>query len=62
MPKNKNEQIVQFTVSPSLKKAIRRKALESDETIRTFILRAIRNSGIPISDAELADRRKATSK
>jgi hypothetical protein len=59
MSKPSQQETIQIKVSPRLKKEIRRSALESDETLRTFILKALRNRGVTISDDELIDRRKA---
>jgi hypothetical protein len=60
MGKPLQQETVQIKVSPALKKEIRRNALECDETLRTFILKALRRRGVTISDAELIDRRKAS--
>jgi hypothetical protein len=57
--KTSKEMTVQFKVSPTLKKAIYRSALERDETVRAFILKALKDQGIPVSDGDLIDRRKA---
>lgn len=62
IPTPHHEQTVQIKVSPELKKAIRRNALERDETVRTFILKALRERGVAISDDELVDRRKAAGR
>jgi len=59
MAKTPDERTVQFKVSPEVKKEIHRTALERDETVRTFILKALKQRGIVISDADLVDRRKA---
>lgn len=59
MTKASAEKTVQFKVSPELKKEIHRKALERDETVRTFILKALKARGIAIADRDLVDRRKA---
>lgn len=52
------EMTVQFKVSPALKKEIHRSALEQDETVRAFILKALKGRGVAISDDDLVDRRK----
>jgi hypothetical protein len=57
--KDSAEKTVQFKVSPALKKQIHRSALERDETVRTFILKALKARGIAIADHDLVDRRKA---
>jgi hypothetical protein len=62
VPQVEAEQTIQFKVSAPLKKQIRRRALERDETVRTFILRALREQGVVIAEAELSDRRKSGSK
>jgi hypothetical protein len=56
------EKAVQIKVSAKLKKEIRRSALESDETLRTFILKALKARGVAISDDELSDRRKVVDR
>lgn len=62
MAKAPDEKTVQFKVSPELKKEIHRTALERDETIRTFILKALKQRGITIADDDLVDRRKAAGR
>ncbi|MDJ0278540.1 hypothetical protein QLH51_17220 [Sphingomonas sp. 2R-10] len=59
MAKSPDEKTVQIKVSPELKKEIYRSALERDETVRTFILKALKGRGIAVSDRDLVDRRKA---
>lgn len=56
--KASSEMTVQFKVSPALKKEIYRSALERDETVRAFILKALKDRGIAVSDNDLVDRRK----
>ena len=53
---------VQIKVSALLKKEIRRNALECDETVRTFILKALKARGVAVADDELVDRRKVVSR
>jgi hypothetical protein len=60
--KASNEMTVQFKVSPALKKEIYRSALERDETVRAFILKALKDRGIAVSDNDLVDRRKVGSR
>ena len=60
MTKTPQEETVQIKVSPALKKKIRRSALECDETVRTFILKALKDRGVIIADKELVDRRKGS--
>lgn len=62
MAKLPSEKTVQIKVSPELKKAIHRTALESDETVRTFILKALQQRGIPVPDGDLVDRRKVADR
>ena len=50
---------VQIKVSAKTKKEIRRVALERDETLRTFVLRALKDRGVAVSDEEVGDRRKS---
>lgn len=59
MSKSLQQETLQIKVSPVLKKEIRRSALECDETVRTFILKALQTRGVSVSDEELQDRRKA---
>jgi hypothetical protein len=60
MPKASQEETVQIKVSSKLKKDIRRSALECDETVRTFILKALQGRGVSVSDSEIRDRRKVS--
>jgi len=62
MAKSPDEKTVQIKVSPELKKEIHRSALERDETVRTFILKALKGRGITVSDDDLIDRRKAVTR
>lgn len=62
MTKPSQEETVQIKVSPQLKKEIRRSALECDETVRTFILKALKSRGVAVADDELVDRRKAAGR
>lgn len=57
MSRNADERVVQFMVSPDIKKAIKTLALERDETIRTLVLRSLKDAGLPVDDDELIDRR-----
>lgn len=59
MPKAKPDETVQIKVSAQTKKEIRRVALERDETLRTFVLRALKDRGVTVSDEEVGDRRKS---
>lgn len=60
MSRKTDEETLQIMVSPKIKKAIRTMAVERDETIRSLILRSLRDAGLPLDDAELIDRRKAS--
>ena len=62
MAKVPDEKTVQIKVSPELKKAIHRSAFEQDETVRTFILKALQQRGITVSDGDLVDRRKVAGR
>lgn len=62
MPRKTEEETVQIMVSPRIKKSIRALAVERDETIRSLILRSLRDAGLPLDDAELTDRRKASGR
>ena len=62
MSRNSNEQVVQFMVSPEVKRAIKALAFEREETIRTLILRSLREAGLYLDDVELVDRRKASDR
>jgi hypothetical protein len=62
MTKPSHEETVQIRVSARLKKEIRRSALECDETVRTFVLKALKARGVAVAQEELADRRKATER
>lgn len=58
MDKKTHEETVQIRVSAQLKKEIRRNALESNETVRTLILKALKARGIAVAENDLVDRRK----
>lgn len=62
MPGVPHEKTVQIKVSPELKKAIHRTALERDETVRSFILKALRQNGVAVADGDLVDRRKVAGR
>lgn len=62
MSRTPHEKTVQIKVSAELRKAIQRTALERDETVRTFILKALQQRGIPVADGDLVDRRKAAGR
>ena len=62
MTKASQEETIQIKVSPELKKEIRRGAFDSDETVRTFILKALKGRGVAVADKELVDRRKVAGR
>lgn len=62
MSKTGLQETLQIKVSPRTKKEIRRSALECDETLKTYVLTALRLRGLKISDEELIDGRKAAAK
>ena len=62
MSRKAEEEVVQFMVSPRIKKSIKTLATERDETIRSLILRSLRDAGLPLDEAELIDRRKASGR
>ena len=62
MPASADEQISQIVVPAKLKKAIKRRALEREETVRTLVLKALRDSGLYVDEAELRDRRRGAQK
>lgn len=61
MTKTRPQATLQIKVSPELKKRIRRCALDCDENLRTFVLKALRDRGVTISNDDLVDRRKGGS-
>lgn len=61
MSQNK-EEALQITVPADVKKQVQTKALERDQTMRTFILIALRDHGIKIDDDDLQDRRRHQTK
>ena len=62
MARNANEVVVQFKVSPRIKKSIKAMALDRDETVRSLILRALKDAGLSVADDELGDRRKSSER
>ena len=62
MPASADEQIIQIVVPAKLKKAIKRRALEREETVRTLVLKALRDSGLHVDETELRDRRRGNQK
>jgi uncharacterized protein (DUF1778 family) len=62
MTKSTRQETLQIKVSPSLKKQIRRCALDSDENLRTFVLKALQERGVLVPQDELVDRRKGPAR
>ncbi len=62
MTRNTSEVVVQFKVSPKIKKAIKAMALERDETVRSLILKALRDKGLHVVKDELGDRRRGSER
>lgn len=52
------EVAIQIRVPRSLKRRLQKEALDRDETMRTFILKALRKEGLQVPQALLEDRRK----
>ena len=52
------EETIQFMVSAKVKRALKKKAFDRDETMRTFILKALRDAGLSVPEDELTDRRR----
>ncbi len=52
------EQVIQIMVPAALKKAIKRSALERDETPRILVPRAFRDPGLHVDEAEPCDPRR----
>ena len=59
-PKTKNEAVTQFSLSlrKSLRKQLASLAAESDMTMRAFVLNALKEKGLDVSEDDLADLRK----
>ena len=57
-----DEVTVQIKVPRSLKRELQKEAFNRDETMRTFILKALRDKGLRVSSALLRDRRKTPEK
>jgi hypothetical protein len=54
------EPVIQFSLSlrESLRKQLAQLALESDCTMRAFVLNALKDKGLNVTEADLIDRRK----
>lgn len=62
MTRKNGEVVVQFKVSPKIKKAIKTMAFDQDETVRSLILKALKDKGLTVSDDELGDRRRGSER
>lgn len=59
-PKKTEDKIVQFSLGlrKSLRKELAELAENSDVTMRTFVLEALKDRGLSVTDADLLDMRK----
>ena len=59
-PMPEEEPVIQFSLSlrESLRKRLAQLALESDCTMRAFVLNALKDKGLNVTEADLIDRRK----
>ncbi len=59
-PMPEEEPVIQFSLSlrESLRKQLAQLALESDCTMRAFVLNALKDKGLNVTEADLIDRRK----
>lgn len=55
---DQSETVLQIRVSEDLKKRIAVKAFEREQTLRSFVLAALKAHGVEIPDRDLSDRRK----
>lgn len=53
---------IQIMVPRALKRELQKEALARDETMRTFVLKALRQRGLRVPSALLKDRRKTRCK
>ncbi|MEJ2131844.1 MAG: hypothetical protein P8Y95_09555 [Gammaproteobacteria bacterium] len=60
MPEPDEEQLRQFTLKmrESLHKELARRALEADMTMRGFIMSALKDKGLDVTEDDLIDRRR----
>ena len=60
MPDPDEEQLRQFTLKmrESLHKELARHALEADMTMRGFIMNALKDKGLDVTEDDLVDRRR----
>ena len=52
------ETILQIRVCEDLKHRIATKAFEKRQTLRSFVLHALKDAGVEVDDCDLMDRRK----
>ncbi len=57
-----NEEAIQIIVPSKVKRQIQLMALQNNQTMRTFILNALKKQGVNVSEDDLADRRKPKRK
>jgi len=53
-----NECVLQIRISEKLKREIMRAAFDKEQTLRCYVLEALKAQGIQIADDDLIDRRK----
>ena len=63
MPESKPERESQFTLKMrrSLHRELARLAFEAEMTMRGFIMNALKDKGLKVSDTDLVDRRRRES-
>jgi hypothetical protein len=50
--------LLQIRLSEGLKKQIAVQAFQNEQTLRAFVLSALKQYGVPVDDCDLIDRRK----
>tara|TARA_R110002049_G_scaffold20717_6_gene75930 strand:+ start:11435 stop:11617 length:183 start_codon:yes stop_codon:yes gene_type:complete len=58
MGAKRTEETLQITIPSSVKKQLSIRAAHEGGTIRSVVLKALRDSGLKVKDAELVDRRR----
>jgi uncharacterized protein (DUF1778 family) len=58
LPAPADETVLQIRVSEDLKRKIMRAAFEDEQTLRCFVLSALKSHGVDVDQSELVDRRK----
>ena len=51
------EGTLQLKLSPELKRRIQKAAFDNGETLRAFVLTAVRDRGVEVDEVDLRDRR-----